>query len=353
MSSPCPHVSTVLLLAFALTLPAPATGQWLKHPTPGIPRTADGALDSTASAPRTADGKPDLSGLWRPGTKFESDLKHSDAQPWAQEGAIRHAANLYADRWAVLCLPPGPMINLGGGPLKIVQTPAMTAILYEMSNNYRQVFTDGRDLPRDPNPTWQGYSVGRWEGDTLVVETIGFNDKSMIGRPPYPHSEQLRVIERYRRRDFGHIDVQMTVDDPKAFSRPWRIDAELEFTPDTEMLEYVCTENEQDRRRFVLPQSSQGLQIDAAVLKKYAGSYGPPLRRVTITLDGNQLVAQSTDGERALLVPQTATRFVALRGSIVEFILNEQGDVTHLLVDGEIRIPRTGQATETTAAPLR
>jgi hypothetical protein len=336
----------VLALSALVALPTMGFGQWLEHSTPGIPRTSDGKPDLSAPSPRTPDGKPDLSGLWRAGTKFESDLKHSDAQPWAQEQAIRHAANLYADRWAVLCLPPGPMINLTG-PLKIVQTPGIMAILYELSNNYRQIFTDGRDLPKDPNPTWQGYSVGRWDGDTLVVETIGFNDKSMIGRPPYPHSEELRVMERYRRRDFGHIDQQMTVDDPKTFLRPWRINAELVFDPDTEMLEFVCNENEQDRHHFVLPQNTrgnEGLNIDAAVLAKYVGTYGIPLRRVTVTLDGDQLTIHSTDGEHALLVPQSATTFVGLRGAIVEFILNERGEVTHLLVEGQIKVPRIVQA---------
>jgi hypothetical protein len=208
-----PRHGALCVLAVTALVTTGAEAQWLHHPTPGIPRTSEGRPDLSASVPRTLDGKPDLSGLWRAGGKYQSDLKHSDVRPWAQEQAKRHAANFYSDRWAVLCVPPGPMINFSG-PLRLLQTPLMLAMLYEVPNNYRQIFTDGRELPRDPNPTWQGYSVGQWDGDTLVVETTGFNDRSMVGRPPYPHSEDLRVTERYRRRDFGHIELQMIIDDP-------------------------------------------------------------------------------------------------------------------------------------------
>ena len=120
---------------------------------------------------------------------------------------------------------------------------------------------DGRGLPKDPNPTWQGYSVGRWDGDTLVVDSIGFNDKSMVGRPGYPHTEALRVTERYRRRDFGHIDLQMTIDDPKAYTRSWTIHTELVLEADTELLEYVCNENEKSRQHFVQPSTSSSTDI--------------------------------------------------------------------------------------------
>jgi len=126
------------------------------------------------------------------------------------------------------------------GPMKIVQTAGLVAVLYELPNNFRQIFMDGRALPNDPNPTWQGYSVGRWEGETLVVETIGFNDKSWVARPGHPHTEALRITERYRRRDFGHIDLQMTVDDPKAFTRPWSARVKFNLLPDTDLLEFHC-----------------------------------------------------------------------------------------------------------------
>src|SRR5687768_15513632 len=187
-----PVTTLPLALAAVILLPSPGSAQWLTEPTPGIPRTADGKPNLSAPAPRTADGKPDLSGLWHAGAKYVSDFKTSDAQPWAQAQARQREANPAADSWATLCLPPGPMITFTG-PLKIVQTHTIVTVLYEVPNSFRQIFMDGRDLPKDPSPTWQGYSIGRWDGDTLVVETIGFNDKSWVGRPGYPQSEALRV----------------------------------------------------------------------------------------------------------------------------------------------------------------
>jgi hypothetical protein len=258
-----PSAPTVAIpLAFAVFISSAASGsaQWLTQPTPGIPRTADGKANVSAPAPRNAEGKPDLSGLWEAAPKYDSDFTPSIALPWAQAQAQAREANPASDSWATLCLPPGPMINFTG-PLRIMQTPATVAILYEVPNNFRQIFMDGRDLPKDANPTWQGYSVGRWDGDTLVVESIGFNEKSMVGRPGYPHTEALRVTERYHRRDFGHIDLQMTIDDPKAFTRPWTIRTELVFAADTELLEYVCNENEKSRQHFVQPSTSSSTDI--------------------------------------------------------------------------------------------
>jgi hypothetical protein len=164
-------------VAATLLLSSVGSAQWLTEKTPGIPRTTDGTPNLSAPAPRASDGKPDLSGLWHAGTKFDSDFTSSDAQPWAREQSRQREENPAADSWGTLCLPPGPMITFSG-PLKIVQTADLVAVLYELPNNFRQIFMDGRALPKDPNPTWQGYSVGRWEGETLVVETIGFNDKS-------------------------------------------------------------------------------------------------------------------------------------------------------------------------------
>ena len=347
-------LSAVLTVITLLTMPTMESGQWLMHPTPGIPRTSDGKPDLSAPAPRTQDGKPDLSGLWRTGPKFESDFKPSDAQPWAQEQAKRHEANLGTDSWIVLCLPPGPMINFIP-PLRIIQTPGIVAILYEVSNNYRQIFTDGRDLPQDPTPSWQGYSIGHWDGDTLVVETNGFNDKSMVGRPEYPHSEDLRITERYHRRDFGHIDLQMKVDDPKTFLRSWTINAELVFEPDTEMLEYVCNENEKDRQHFVLTQnpSDNEIHVDAAVLSKYVGTYeatAPNGQMITVSvkLDSDQLTIDVPGGASGPLVAESSTLFLFRRPAVfseVKFVLNEQGEVTHLVfisIGGERTARRTG-----------
>jgi len=344
------HVKSALnaaALVMLLLFPSASTGQWLTQPTPGIPRTADGKPNLSSPAPRTADGKPDLSGLWHAGAKYESDFKPSDAQAWAQTKSRERDANPAADSWGILCLPPGPMITFTG-PLKIIQTSRAITVLYEVPNNFRQIFTDGRSLPTDPSPTWQGYSVGRWDGDTFVVDTNGLNDKSWIGRPGYPHTEALRVTERYRRRDFGHIDVQMTFDDAKTFSRPWTVSTELLFDADTEMLEFVCNENEKDRQHFVQPSatSSTDSRVDPAILAKYAGVYQVQTPRgqtnATITVQGDQLMAEVPGRGSGRMVPQSATHF-AFAGATIEFVTDERGEVPYFIVhvvEGDFKAPR-------------
>lgn len=343
-SSSLEWVATAIVTLFVLS-PSTGSAQWLNHPTPGVPRLGDGKPNLSAPAPRTTDGRPDLSGLWEASTRFATDFTPADAKPWAQEDVRLRELNVAADSWAVLCLPAGPMVTFTG-PFKIMQTPGMTAILYETTNNYRQIFTDGRELPQDPNPTWQGYSIGRWEGDTFVVETIGFNDRSRVGRPAYPHSEELRITERYHRRDFGHIDLQTTVEDPKAFTRPWAMTAELVLQPDTEMLEFVCNENEKDRQHFVSTGSgSTHVQVGIATLARYVGTYrvpGPPrgeLLTATVSLEGDRLMIDVMGMGRGPLIPQTATSFL-FRGAVLEFIADDQGEVTHVIahaVEGDFK----------------
>jgi hypothetical protein len=228
-----------------VAMSAPVSAQWLNVNQPGIPRLADGKPDMSAPAPRQGDGKPDLTGIWLP-RNFVTDITPEDAQPWAAEIAKQKAATLGIDSFSVLCLPPGPMIGIGG-MVKVVQTPRVAVMLYEELNLFRQVHLDGRELPNDPNPSWQGYSVGRWEGDVLVVETIGFNDRSLM--LVYPHTERIRVTERYHRLDFGHMKLNWTIDDPDVFKRAWTMSADLLLQPDTELLEYVCNENEKFRQR--------------------------------------------------------------------------------------------------------
>jgi len=334
-------------LTALLLLSSAGSTQWLTEKTPGVPRTPDGKPNLSAPAPRGADGKPDLSGLWHLGTKYDSDFKSADAQAWAQSQARQREANPASDSWATLCLPPGPMITFTG-PLKIVQTPRLVTVLYEVPNNFRQIFLDGRALPKDPNPTWQGYSVARWDGDTLVVDTIGFNDKSTIGRPAHPHSEALHITERYRRRDFGHLDLHMTVDDPKTFTRPWTIDTELLFDADTELLEFVCNENEKDRQHFVQPQSTSAneIHVDPAVLAKYVGVYDVTTPRgqskATLTLEGDQLMVDVPGIGSGRMIPQSATMF-SFRGAMIEFVPNEKGEVTYFIVhavEGDFKNPR-------------
>ena len=342
----CAKTRALVLAATAfLAASSTSAGQWLKHPTPGIPRTPDGKPNLSAPAPRTTDGKPDLSGLWHAGSNEHSDFKPSDALPWAQEVARRREIDQPYDGWALVCVPPGPMISLTG-PMRIIQTPQVVGMLYELPNNFRQIYTDGRPLPTDPNPTFQGYSVGRWDGDTFVVETMGYNARSLVGRPPHPHTEALRTVERYRRRDFGHIDLELTVDDPKTFTRPWTLTTELLLDADTDLLEYVCNENEKSRPHFVKPDNTSEFRVDGSVLATYAGTYeimSPRgLARATVTLNGDQLEMNVTGMGSGRLIAQSASHF-QFRGAVIEFVVNDKGEATHLIahvVEGDFEGPR-------------
>src|SRR5215510_5044125 len=196
------------IVVFAIILSAmttPLAAQWVNYPTPGIPRTADGKPDLTAPAPRTADGKPELSGIWqRISLKYErniaADLKPGEIQPWAQTLVRQRAEDLHRDHMSVQCLPWGPSYSNSARKAKIVQTPGLLLMLDE-DLTYRQIFMDGRALETAPNPSWMGYSVGRWESDTLVVDSFGFNDKTWLNDRGLPHTEALRMTERYQRRD--------------------------------------------------------------------------------------------------------------------------------------------------------
>ena len=249
----------LLLLLPALT-PVPSHAQWIKYPTPGIPRTADGKPDLTAPTPRTSDGHPDLSGIWRQpnGVKYTVDLAADlgadkvPFQPWAAALYKQRQDSISKDDPVGYCNFPGvPQMEAVPYPYKILSGPGEIVFLYEAFHLWRQIFTDGRALPQDPNPTWMGYSVGRWDGDTLVVDTAGFNDKTWLDTGGRPHSEALHVTERFTRRDFGHINLQITIDDPKAYTKPWTVSYPLTLMPDTELLEYVCNENNVDVKHLV------------------------------------------------------------------------------------------------------
>src|SRR5213075_82861 len=168
--------------------------------------------------------------------------------PWARALQQQREANEHGDDPLARCLPHGvPRINTNGlFPFKIVQTPTLVVILYEQLNLFRQVFLDGRTLSDDVNPTWLGYSTGHWEGDTLVVDTRGFNDKTWLDQVGKPTTDKLHVIERYTRKDFGHMDLEITIDDPGAYTRPWTVKQDLTLLPDTELLEFICNENNRD-----------------------------------------------------------------------------------------------------------
>ena len=211
-------MTRVAIAVFVCMLSASLAAQWLKQPTPGIPRTADGRPNLSAPAPRTVDGKPDLSGLWqRVSPKYErniaADLKPGEVQSWAEALVQQRLEDFGKDHMALQCLPWGPNYVNSARMTKIVQTPALIVMLDE-GLTYRQIFMDGRQLESDPNPSWMGYSVGRWDGDALVVESAGYNDRTWLDRDGHPHSEALRIAERYLRRDFGHMDIEVTLKDP-------------------------------------------------------------------------------------------------------------------------------------------
>jgi hypothetical protein len=274
-----PHLSFLMLATFS-----PIHAQWLNQPTPGTPRTKDGKPNLFAKAPRLA-GKPDLSGVWQveppakgeierilgkdsltvglvPGDDLNTFSKYffnilvdfkpeeSPLQPEAAE-IMRNrpkAAQTPDER----CLPFGvPRAELIGFPFKIVQTVGVIVIMYEGDNTRRQIYTDGRKLPVDPNPAWLGYSVGRWDADTLVVDSAGFTDKVWIDVFGHPVSEALHVQERFHRRDFGHMDLQITITDPKMYTKPITFTVTQLLLPDSDILEYFCAENEKDRSHII------------------------------------------------------------------------------------------------------
>jgi hypothetical protein len=262
-----------------------AHAQWLTLPTPGTPRTRDGKLNLSAPAPRAANKKPDLSGVWHvhptsmaemkrlfgehagdtdvPGMELDTISKYGvnilqDFKP--EQVSLRPAAVEIMKQRAGLdltssrCLPFGmPLSTMLSEPMKIIQSPGLTAMLFEAEDKYRQVYTDGRKLPKEfDQPAWNGYSVGKWEGDTLVVESAGFNDKSAFDVMGHPHSEALRVVERYHRRDFGHLDMDMSFDDPVMYTKPFSIKVTYDLWADADIFEFICSENEKDRAHSTL-----------------------------------------------------------------------------------------------------
>jgi hypothetical protein len=246
----------ILLLAL-IAAALPLEAQWLNYPTAGIPRTKDGQPNLAAPAPKLADGTPDLSGIWmEPGLKYlinvAADLKDVPFQPWAEAEYKKRMENQGKDDPNNFCLPSGyPEKDAVTSPWKIVQAPGLVIILYESRTIFRQIFTDGRKLPVDPNPAWQGYSIGHWDGDTLVVETAGTNGKAWMDTNGHPVTDALKLTERFHRRDFGHLDLEITIDDPKAYTKPWTVKQVANLQPDTELLEYICEENNRDVGHFV------------------------------------------------------------------------------------------------------
>ena len=268
------------ILALALLTPS-LWAQWPAFPSPGVPKGPDGKPNLAAPAPRTADGKPDLSGIWSnirqpagqrgqdatgapapppppppppPGTPPVATFRDIGAgfkeglplQPWAAELVKKRMADNSKDNPDAHCLPMGNMqFHTHGQPRKIVQTPGVIYIIYEANSGLRQIFTDGRPLPpKDADPWWYGYSVGKWEGDTLVVETINFRDEGWLDINGNPLTTAGKTIERFRRPNFGNLEIDVTIDDPKAYTKPFTVRVNQRIMLDTELIEFICEDRD-------------------------------------------------------------------------------------------------------------
>jgi hypothetical protein len=280
-------------IALAMLLASqPLTAQWVNYPSRGVPRKADGTVNMSAPAPRLADGKPDLSGIWttaepyiRPegelstpnraapakptppaqGPGDQSNIRASRQmanigvdvegglpyRPWLAALVKERTANLAIDDPHIRCLPDN-FLRAYGLPhlLKFVHSPGLLVVLNEVNAGYRQIFTDARPLPKEPFPSWQGYSSAKWSGDTLVIDTIGVRDGSWIDWQGSEIGESAKVREEIRRPDFGHLEIQVTVDDPKAYTKPWTVKLLQRIVVDTELIDEICLENEQSLKHL-------------------------------------------------------------------------------------------------------
>jgi hypothetical protein len=332
------NLATCLLTFMGVCIcAAPVEAQWLTYKTPGIPRTSDGKPDLSAPLPRTADGKPDLTGVWRMDLSAQEP---PNLQPWAEAVAKRRMEDLRRDSPEALCLP-GPIANMGVG--RIVQTPGLLLMLYGGAL-YREIFLDGRDLPKDPNPDWMGYSVGHWDNETLRVESIGFNDRTWLRGDGVPVSEHLHITELIRRADFGHLEVRATYVDPGVMLAPWNVTTKF-VLDDVQPLEYVCNENERDRPHMDL----QSLKLQPGLLEEYAGAYEyrdpnhPEIAHAySFSVSGGRL--SLSDGPSTFpLITLSQTAFATENGVRYEFFRNVGGMVSHVIAytfDGDVKANR-------------
>ena len=251
-------VRTLLRLACVFLLSTPVVAQWVNVPRPQVPRTPNGEPNLSAPAPKLPDGTPDLSGIWNPPTGYlrnlARDLKEDvPFQPWAKALYDERAAGLHwREEPDANCLPQGvPKVLLAPAPWRIIQSPTIIFFVHEAFNLWWQAFLDGRQFVPHPDvsPTWHGYSTARWDRDTLVVDSGGFNGRVWLDQLGKPSTESLHVTTRFRRKDFGHMDIGITIDDPKAYTKPWGTTVEVTLLPNTQLMEFICLENEKDTRR--------------------------------------------------------------------------------------------------------
>jgi hypothetical protein len=349
-------VSIAAIALLALSMPAAA--QWLDRPWPGIPRTADGRPDLNAPTPRTADGRPDLSGLWNSPPPVAS-LDSATLEPWVADLARSRQQDYYRTRPYFQCLPSGPETEQSGGWKRFLQTPDAIAILND-DLTYRVIHMDGRELEDYMVPSWMGYSVGQWDGDTLIVETGGFNDKTWVSRYGVSHTTDLRVTERYRRPDFGRLEVEVTFTDPGAFATPWGYSVSMALEADTEMLEEVCERGSDDWSGSLSDAASEAVFVPPEILARYVGVYtgiySGSERTYEVSLSDGQLTATIVGDYDAIglgaagldagvprqLVPRSETLFEGL-GLGYRFMVNDEGVATDLMlihVTGDYRYSR-------------
>ena len=322
------RATALSVFVFLVTAVIGLDAQWLKLPTPGLPRLPDGKPNLEAPAPRTADGKPDLSGLWKNdgGDRFynnvAADLPISDVASAAHALFMKRQLESSKDSMETQCLPLGPAyLTTRYREFRIVQTPTLIIIAFS-DGMHREIFLDGRALEPDPNPTWMGYSVGRWQGDVLVVESNGYTDRSWLDFGGHPHTEELRITERYTRKNLGRIDLQVSMVDPKIYAKPITFSIPIKLQVDTEMLEAFCENNEKTRQRMTSTKAAVVAQVPAATLAQYVGTYDTDddgsKHFVHVTSEGANLWFDYDGKGRELLVPLSATRF-SWFGSIIEF----------------------------------
>jgi len=319
-----------LSVCFAIVLAAGISleAQWIKLQTPGLPRLPDGKPNLSAPAPQTSDGKPDLSGLWsndggdRYYNNITADLQVSDVAPWAHEIFMKRQLEFGKDSMETLCLPLGPAyLTTRFREFRIVQTPMLILMAFD-DGMHRSIFMDGRSLEPDPNPTWMGYSVGHWEGDALIVESNGFTDRSWLDFGGHPHTEALRITERYTRRDVGRMDVQVTMVDPAIYAKPITLSMPITLQTDTELLEGFCENHHKSRERMASTKAADIAKVSAVVLSRYVGTYDTAndgrKHFVHVTQEGTNLWFDFDGKGKELLVALSPTRF-SWTGSIVEF----------------------------------
>ena len=329
-----------------LGLSAVADGQWLNQPTAGIPRDPEGKPKLDGPAPKSPDGRPDLSGLWRQPLAapyildITLDLPREAITPAATKLFEERLSEFGKDDPATIgCLPSGPRHIIGGPTaalVRVVQTGEMIVMTFE-DLAHRQIHLDGRKLPMDPNPSFMGYSVGKWEADTLVVETTGFNGRTWLDFGGHPHGERLRTIERFRRVSFGRIERQVTLIDDEFYKQPIVLDVPMSYAADTDMLEYVCAENPRSRPHLIgRTEAERRLVVPPAMLQRYVGTYDAVAfstgaafntTSVTLSLENDRLFAVMNGRGRVPMTPTSETTFSS-RLLNLQFSVDASGNVT-------------------------